>query len=69
MFASLCGEVLALVGENGVGKSTLMKVLSGAVGGCYYYPVDKFGPAGPFINVLDKKLARIFGENFTRESC
>jgi hypothetical protein len=34
-----------------------------------YYLLGQPGKARPLVCVLDKKFARIFGENFTGESC
>lgn len=57
------GTVHALVGENGAGKSTVIKILSGAVqadpGGCLYLNGDPYLPHNPK-EAIDKGVATIY---------
>jgi ribose transport system ATP-binding protein len=57
------GEVHALVGENGAGKSTFIKILSGAVqpdaGGTVTYKGESYAPQTPK-EALDKGIATIY---------
>lgn len=64
---SLClkrGEVHALIGENGAGKSTIMKILAGILpldGGEILYEGEPFQPKNP-MQVLQKGISMIHQE-------
>lgn len=64
---SLClrrGEVHALIGENGAGKSTIMKILAGILpldGGEILYEGEPFQPKNP-MQVLEKGISMIHQE-------
>jgi ribose transport system ATP-binding protein len=58
------GEVHALVGENGAGKSSLMRVLSGALRpdrGSMTFAGEPYAPAGP-LAALRQGVAMIYQE-------
>ncbi|MCU6735826.1 sugar ABC transporter ATP-binding protein [Diplocloster agilis] len=55
------GEVHALIGENGAGKSTIMKILAGILpldGGEILYEGEPFSPKNP-LQVLEKGISMI----------
>ena len=58
------GEVHALLGENGAGKSTMMKILSGAVApdsGRMFIEGRPYAPAGP-LDGLRSGISMIYQE-------